>query len=48
MLVWNFAGKPNRLSFRPEFFGICKALKEPQQMQKNVAEKSCAYPYTCY
>ncbi len=31
------------MSFRPEFFGFCKALEEPQQMTKNVAE-NCEAP----
>ena len=35
--------KPNFLSFRPESFGICKALQEPQQMPKDVAE-NCEAP----
>ncbi len=48
MLIRIFASNRNPLSFRPEFFGICKALEEPQQMPKNVAEKSCAYRYTSY
>jgi hypothetical protein len=36
------------MSFRPESLCICKALKEPQQIHKDVAEKSSVNRYTFY
>ncbi len=47
MLIGKIAIKPNRLSFRPESLGICKAPKEPQQISKDEAE-NCEAPVNSF